>query len=90
MEIVDIEKCILSQVKSMREDNKLISEETSFKELEFDDIDFIELTIELEEAFDIFLDEKEIEEKGNSKKVAIYVYEEIKKINSDLFFNTSV
>ncbi len=90
MEIVDIEKCILNQVKSMREDNKLISEETSFKELEFDDIDFIELTIELEEAFDIFLDEKEIEEKGNSKKVAIYVYEEIKKINSDLFFNTSV
>jgi acyl carrier protein len=89
MEAFDIEKCILSQIKSMREDNKLITENTMFEELEFDDIDFIELTVELEEAFDIFLDEKVIEEKKNAKNVSFYVYEEIKKKNSDMFFNFS-
>jgi acyl carrier protein len=72
-----VNKYLIGLLKSMCPD-KNIDEKTSLALLELEDIDYTELAIELEEKYEILLDELKIEKMLIVKEIIDYVEEELK------------
>ena len=73
-----IENFVIQEIKKISE-NKDITKDTKFKDLNFEFIDYIELCLEVEDYYGIFLDEHLVESHNLISDFIDYVKEKIKK-----------
>ena len=76
--IQDLSKTIIEEINKIVE----IKDLNSFfllKNLNFEDLDYIELCLELEDKYDVFLDENTVENLETIDDLINYVFEKINK-----------
>lgn len=75
----DLSLFIVKNIKQISS-KKDIDLKTKISDLNFEYIDFIELCLEIEEEYEVFLDENLIEKKESVEDLVIYVANEIEAL----------